>query len=221
VDEFTVVDIGITPLGTDFGNSTTRFASLRLVPRGVVVPPSGLQPAFTFTPGSPTANQNVLFDASTSRSPANNPIVSYSWDFGDRTTGSNVATSHAYASAGTYVVTLTVTDAAGRTAQTSQSITVAPGANPTARFTFSPTEPLPGQQVNFNAASSVAAPGRQIVSYEWDFGDGGTGSGVRTSRTYTVAGIYTITLTVRDDVGRTNTTSQTVPVKVPDPDEGG
>jgi len=81
VDNGTIVEIGATPLdkfGTGgFGNSTTRFASIRLMPPGIVVPPDGLQPAFTVTPSSPSDHQNVLFDASTSTGAPNNPIASY------------------------------------------------------------------------------------------------------------------------------------------------
>ena len=213
VDDFTIVDIGITPLGGDFGNSATRLASLRLVPRGIIVPPDGLRPSFTFTPSSPTANQTVLFDASASTSPSNNPIVSYTWDFGDGSTGSGITASHQYASAGTYAVTLTVTDGVGRSRQTSQTINVAPGVNPTARFTFSPTEPTVNVPVNFNGRESTAAPGRRIVDWEWDFGDGTGGRGPQVSHTYTRAGTYTVTLTITDDVGRTQSTSTTVPVQ--------
>ena len=79
---------------------------------------------------------------------------------------------------GTYVVTLTISDGYGRTATTSQTITVAGGVNPTAVFTSSPSDPLVNQPVNFNASGSRAAPGRTIASYEWDFGDGTFGQGV-------------------------------------------
>ena len=50
VDTFTVVQIVVTPIGTDFGNTSMRQASIRLVPPGIVVPPDGLQPNFTFAP---------------------------------------------------------------------------------------------------------------------------------------------------------------------------
>src|SRR6478735_5654684 len=102
VDNGTTVSIAVTPIGTDFANSLPRFATIRLVPPGVVVPPDGLQPVFTFTPGTATDHENVLFDGSSSKSPANNPIVSYAWNFGDGKTGSGSTTSHAYDLGGTY-----------------------------------------------------------------------------------------------------------------------
>ncbi len=212
IDQFTVVDIGITPVGGDFGNSATRYASLRLVPRGVIAAPDGLRPSFTVNPTSPTDYQTVLFDASASTAPSNNPISSYTWDFGNGRQGTGRTTSHAYTSVGTYVVTLTVSDALGRSASTSQSLTVTPGSNPTARFAISPTTPSVNIPVNFNAAASTPAPGRTLVSYTWDFGDGTSATGAQTSHAYGRSGTYTITLTVRDDAGRSSTLSQTVTI---------
>lgn len=217
VDFFTVVDIAVIPLGSDFNNSRTRVASVRLVPPGGVIPFDGLSPAFTFTPSAPVDHQQVLFDASTSQSSPNNPIVTYQWNFGDGTTGSNRTTTHAFSTPGTYLVQLTVIDGYGRSASTSQLVSVGAGVNPTATFAFSPTDPLPGVRVNFNASASRAAPGRTIVSYSWDFGDGtANASGVQVSHTYTALGTYTVTLVVTDDVGRTGVTSVSVPVQFPD-----
>jgi len=217
VDTLTVVDIAITPIGSDFNNSSTRTASLRLIPRGMILPPAGLVAAFAATPTAPTANQTVLFDASASQAPSNNPIATYAWDFGDGATSSGRTTTHQYAVAGTYVARLTIRDAAGRSAQASQSITVAPGASPIARFTFSPTQPLPNQAVHFNGVQSTPAPGRSMTGYAWDFGDGGPGAtGVQASRTYTKEGTYTVTLTVTDDRGGTHSVAIQIPVKLPE-----
>ena len=217
VDTFTIVEVLVTPLGSDFNNSAARSASVRLVPPGRVDPPDGLVPAFVFTPTSPTDHQPVLFDASTSQAPPNNPIVSYSWNFGDGRTGSGRLVSYQYSTPGTFVVSLTITDAFGRSATTSQLINVSAGVNPTAAFAFSPTDPLPGTTVNFNASASRAAPGQTIVSYTWDFGDGSPGAtGVQTSHKYVLLGNYTATLVVTDSAGRTAVVSQTIPVQFPD-----
>jgi formylglycine-generating enzyme required for sulfatase activity len=53
-------------------------------------------------------------------------IVSYAWDFGDGTTGSGVNVTHVYTAAGSYRVTLTVTDDGGL----SSSVTLSDGATP-------------------------------------------------------------------------------------------
>jgi PKD repeat protein len=216
VDPFTIVEIVVTPLGSDFNNTQSRSASMRLVPTGRVAPPDGLRPAFTFTPSNPSDHQRVLFDASNSEAPVNNPIASYSWSFGDGGTGTGRTATHDYSFPGTYIVTLTITDGFGRSASTSQSLTVGAGVGPTASFTFSPTDPVPGSTVNFNGSSSRPAPGRTIVSYAWDFGDGTSGTGVQTSHRYPVLGNFTVTLVVTDDAGRTGVASQTIPVKFPE-----
>lgn len=222
-DPFTVVEIVVTPIGNDFNNSSQRSASVRLVPNGRVAPPDGLAPYFTFSPTGPEDHEVVLFTACSDPqvpcAPANNPIFTYSWNFGDGRTATGQSVSHEFSSAGTFLVQLTVTDGYGRSATSSQTMSVGGGANPTAVITFSPQDPLPGTTVQFNGLSSRPAPGRRIVSYSWDFGDGTTGSGVRTSHLYPNIGNFTVTLTVRDDVGRTGVATQTIPVQLPDEEE--
>ena len=213
VDPFTIVDIGITPIGSDFGNSATRFASLRLVPTGVVAPPDGLVPAFTVSPATPIDNQDVLFDASTSTAPANNPIVQFRWDFGDGDTDTGLTATHSFDTPGTYVVTLTVVDGFARSRSTSRTVTVSPGVNPVAVITASPTAPVVGQQVNFNGLSSVATPGQPIVGYLWDFGDGTPNlTGAQVGHTFSRAGTYVVTLVVTDSAGRKGTATAQVVV---------
>ena len=213
VDNGTIVDIVITPVGTDYANTTSRTASIRLVPPGSVAPPDGLKPNFTFTPSAPVDSQTVLFDASGSTSAAGNPIVSYSWNFGDGGRGSGVTAGHSYTTAGSYVATLTISDAFGRSAQKSANVVVLAGVNPTAAFTSSPSDPLVNQAVNFNASGTRAAPGHTIKSYEWDFGDGVFGSGITTTHTYGLARSYVVVLTVTDDSGKKGTATGTVAVK--------
>lgn len=215
VDNGTTVDIAVTPMDDrNFDNATTRFVTIRLVPPGVVIPADGLQAAFTFTPSAPSDHQNVVFDASTSAAPANNPIVSYSWNFGDGSTGSGKTATHSFNIPGTYAVTLTVADAYNRTATTTQTVEVGGGATPTASFLFSPTAPRVGENVNFNASASRPATGRTIRSYEWDFGDGEqkTTSGPITSHDYQKSGDFNVTLVVTDDAGRVAVASATVTI---------
>ena len=222
VDNQTTVSIAVTPLGTDFANAVPRIATIRLVPTGVVVPPVGMQPAFTFSPTTPTDNQLVLFDASSSTASPTNPIASYAWDFGDGSRGNGVSATHSYGTPGTYVVTLTVSDGFNRTASASQSINVGGGATPSALFVVSPATSRIGEVVNFNASASRPAPGRTIRTYDWDFGDGETKttSGPITSHDYQAAGSFTVTLVVTDDAGRvaTATGSATITTDAPTAD---
>jgi PKD repeat protein len=218
-DDFTVVDIVVTPIGSDFNNTALRAASIRLVPPGVVIPPDGLMPSFTFTPTTPSDNQTVLFDASASQPIGG--IAEYRWNFGDGRTGSGRTTTHAYSSPGTYAVTLTIIDGFNRAASSVQSITVGAGAGPTAAFVFSPAAPAPGQTVFFNAAGSRAAPGSTIAGYRWDFGDGViVDGGVTINHAFAAAGEYRVTLVVTDSAGRSNSVTVNVPVADPDDPNG-
>ncbi|RLI46253.1 hypothetical protein DRO69_03470, partial [Candidatus Bathyarchaeota archaeon] len=90
---------------------------------------------------------------------------------------------------------------------------------PVASFIFSPTEPIVGETVTFNASASADADGT-IVSYSWDFGDGTTETYVKdvnltaiATHAYEAAGDYNVTLTVTDDDGLTHTITKTITVK--------
>lgn len=81
--------------------------------------------SFTFTPTIPYVNDTVAFDASRSTA-GNGSIISYSWDFGDNTSGTGWLIEKSYTASGNYTVTLTVTDDAGANATTSKMIMVLP-----------------------------------------------------------------------------------------------
>ncbi len=79
-------------------------------------PATGTAPkaAFTISNVVPAANETVSFNASGS-SDSDGTIASYSWDFGDTTTGTGVQVSHSYATVEDFKVVLTVTDNSGLT----------------------------------------------------------------------------------------------------------
>jgi PKD repeat protein len=209
-----VVTILVTPIGTDFRGEQPRSIQLRLVPPGVILPPNAAPvPLFTFTPTAPTTFQTVTFDASQTQdefNPDGTPRLcgaacTYQWDFGDGTTATGIFATHQFRTVGNFLVRLTATDARGESAQTAQTITVGAGAPPTGAFTFSPANPAINEPVLFNASGVTPAPGRRIVSYEWNFGNGRTGTGVTASTSYGAVGSYNVTLTVTDDAGNRTT----------------
>jgi PKD repeat protein len=215
----TAVNITVVPIGSDYGNATSRVATIRLVPPGTVVPADGLTPYFTTSTDEPTDHQVIAFTACSDPdrgacAPPNNPIVSYSWNFGDGQTGTGRNASHSFDAPGTYVVTLTVADQYARTASVTQTINVGGGAAPTASFLVSPASPRVGEFVNFNGAASRPATGRTIRTYEWDFGDGyqKTTTTPVTSHDYLISGDFSVTLVVTDDVGRQAVASGSVSV---------
>jgi PKD repeat protein len=221
VDDYTVVSLVITPVNGNFQDANERSVELRLVPRGVILPPNGAPvPSFVLSPTPVSTRTPVTFDASGTLDegmPCGSRCI-YAWNFGDGTSGTGMSVVHEFEAAGTFVVRLTVTDARGQSVVTSQSVTVTVTPAPTAAFTYSPTTPLAGKEIFFNAQSSRAAPGHTLVAYDWDFGSGRTGEGVTIAKRYDSPGTYNVTLKVHDDTFSptgTAVVTQAVTVVVP------
>jgi len=81
---------------------------------------------FTYSPSNPQTNKTVLFNASASSTPNGGTIINYKWNFGDgNTTSVQYPTiNHSYRIAGSYKVTLTITDSKGLTASTQKTIQI-------------------------------------------------------------------------------------------------
>lgn len=97
---------------------------------------------FSVNPTSPAAKEATTFDAAetmVSNVPEDTVATSFVWDFGDGKTGRGKSVDHTYANPGTYTVSLTVTDSAGRVGDTKQPVTVGK-ANPVS--TTDPTAPV-------------------------------------------------------------------------------
>lgn len=137
------------------------------------------------------------------------PIVRRRWDFGDPGSGAaNTSTlaspTHVFSAPGDHQVTLTVTDADGLTAASTQTV-VAPGP-PTAAF--APTSSS-STAVQFSDQSSPGAGGAPVTAWAWNFGDAATGpanasSAQNPEHTFSAPGTYNVCLTVRDANGRTS-----------------
>ena len=166
--------------------------------------PGNIAPVAAFTSSSTNHTANLT---STSTDP-DGSIVSSAWTFGDTTSGSGATNTHTYAVAGTYVVTLTVTDNLGATNTVSHNVTVT-NALPTASFTSSASF----HTVTFNSTSTD--PDGTIVSYLWNFDDTTSGPDESNTHIYSNAGTYNVNLTVTDNDGAT--ANVTVPVTVTDP----
>ena len=152
---------------------------------------------------------SFTLDGTASTSPALpdgvNKIARYQWSMGDGTVIEQKAgdagfgkLDYRYASHGVYVVTLTVTDSADNpcnTATATRSITV--NAPPVANAGGDRT--LIAGAVNSFDAGLSHDPDGTIVSYLWDFGDGGRAAGPAIQHTFHHPGEYKVSLTVIDD----------------------
>ena len=67
--------------------------------------------------------------------------------------------------------------------------------------------------ITLDASGSVADPGRTLVDYRWDFGDGTLGAGVRVEHRYPGPGVYAVTLMVTDDAGASSAGALAVAVR--------
>ncbi len=164
-------------------------------------------------PYSGTVGVAVQFDG-TGSSDADGTIVAYDWDFGDGTTGTGATPSHAYMTSGSFSVTLTVTDDAGDTGIDTTSATIGLGDLPPVADPNGPYSGVVGAEVTFDGSGS-SDPDGTIVAYDWDFGDGGVGTGANPTYIYGAAGLYNVTLTVTDDTGLTDSASTTADIAAP------
>lgn len=171
---------------------------------------------FTFSPTNPDVDEETQFTASD----PNGIFVYYHWNFGDGSVShwnwglGEPIVHHSYSESGTYEVTLTISGFS--MSSTSQYVTVLEEGNPgdpgteepTADFTYFPSNPVEEEEIIFASTSDG-----DIVSYEWDFGIAFAYDGPEQPFYYSSAGTYQVTLTVTDQNGITDSTSQTVIIR--------
>jgi PKD repeat protein len=165
--------------------------------------------ALLIGPTAGTVGQVLTFSDDGSYDLNNDPLT-YSWSFSEGGTANGPTTTRSYNAAGTYTVTLTVSDNHGGSdsAELAVTISLAPNQAPVARLT-GPTVGTVGQVLAFNDNGS-SDPDGDPLTYTWTFSEGGTASGPSTTRSYNAAGIYTVTLAVSDSHGSTSSASLTV-----------
>lgn len=143
--------------------------------------------------------------------PGSGTIVSWSWSFGDGNTSTLQNPQHTYFNSGNYAVSLTVVNSAGcsRTIVRPNYISVSPGVR--ADFNFStPVNCRPPETINFQNLSS--GPG--TITYQWNFGDGGTATATNPSHNYLTAGPFTVTLIATSSQGCIDTLVRTNAVQL-------
>lgn len=88
---------------------------------------------------------------------------------------------------------------------------------PTANFSFTPTEPKVDEEISFKDESTDPDGASDIVSWEWDFGDGTKSTEQNPKKKYSQKKIYDVKLTVRDKGGLSNSVTKKVPVGITPP----
>ncbi|RLF52970.1 MAG: hypothetical protein DRN24_02365, partial [Thermoplasmata archaeon] len=208
---------------------TTVFIAMVLllsavsIANAIDVPNGGIQeipsPPVADAGGPYSANLGapVYFDGSGSSDP-NNDIVSYSWDFGDGSSGSGKYVTHTYDAAGVYNVTLTVTDDDGfsDTDDTTATITYTPPSITDVHADPNPTW-LEASGWGWTTIYVTVSDGIPDFTYTFYY-NGNTASEVTSERStsknigFDTPGNYTVTVTVEDGNGYSDQEQITVTV---------
>jgi PKD repeat protein len=195
-------------IGVDYPAFTARLDGVTTgVPPGNVPPPPPPAPptaAFTY---DCSYLECAFADAST---PGSGAITNRTWGFGDGATSTLAFGTHTYAAAGTYTVTLSVTDSNGLSDTESRTTTVAaPAGNvaPTAAFDSSCID-LTCTFVDRSTDSDGA-----VVSWTWTFGSAGTASSPSPSFRFPSPGTYPVSLTVTDGDGASSSATTSLEVR--------
>ncbi|MEI7801274.1 MAG: PKD domain-containing protein, partial [Bacteroidota bacterium] len=154
---------------------------------------------FSITLPSPACNPAV---ASFTNLSTGVPPLTYQWNFGVNAGVNSILTnpSTTYSTCGTFTITLTVTDGNGlQDVITHQAII---HCNPVASFT---TTGASGCAPLLSTLTSTSTAGSGTISnYQWDFGDGSTGTNPTENHTYTTTGCKTVTLIITNSFGCTD-----------------
>jgi len=144
------------------------------------------------------AGESIRFNA-TSSYDVDGVITSFTWIFGDTTTGNGRIVDHSYSQNGSYNVTVVAVDDDGALTHKMVKVIVGNSA-PFAVAQASDGYVLTFEEVEFNGSSSSDADDN-IATYAWDFGDGRSSMGAVVNHSFSDDGTYIVTLTVTDTGG--------------------
>ncbi len=136
-------------------------------------------------------------------------LTNWSWSFGDGLTSETQSPSHTFDAAGTYAVTLTVTDDAGLTDAVTSEVTIEEidePSPPVADYLFDAN----GLTVDF---TDISTDNGEVLAWLWDFGDEDMSEEQHPEHIYSIPGTYVVTLTVTDDEGLSAVVQKTLVVE--------
>lgn len=149
-------------------------------------------------------NQPVTFQNNSSSSP-----ITATWDFGDGTQSSQINPTKTFLTPGVYNVKL-INRYAACTDSATKAITV--NDKPVADFE---SDDSTFCSVPATVRFTDLSPG--AVSWNWNFGDGGTSTQQNPSHTYNAFGNYSVTLTITTAAGCSNTITKSVFIAIEEP----
>lgn len=158
--------------------------------------------------GAVCVGKNVMFDASQT-SGMDTDDYKYTWDFGDGAVieGGKKA-AHEYKKGGNFTAKVIVDDKRNTPCSVdSASIEVLVNTPPVAEGQVDFACCIDTESVFEGTASSD--PDGDSLTYQWEFGDGAIGQGVKATHRYTKGGVYTVTLKVDDNSQTACSSSQT------------
>lgn len=129
----------------------------------------------------------------------------FTWDFGDGRTSTGAEVVHVFLEEGTFTVTLTAANDAGRSTDTVRIVVSPPTRPPVAAIAALPEVIEVGDVVTLTSLSSNK-PG----ALTWNFGDGGSATGERVTHVWETPGTYLVTLTATNDAGTDTVTATAV-----------
>jgi len=153
---------------------------------------------------SANEDQIVFFSGTAIDTPTDWQILSYSWTFGDGGIGHGKNPTHSYVNAGTYSVTLVVVDNNGATASSSLQVTVSNVIPVMSMSGYPATSKRVWAEAvyyQFDASAIDSFSDQNLLTYDWDLGDGNAASARNPSHMYTASGTYLVTLIVADNEG--------------------
>jgi len=199
---------GVQPTAT-FTNPGTYTISLRVndgtvysswVSFTVTITTSANQPpvAVAGGPYSGVEGQLIQFDGTGSSDLDGDPLT-YSWTLSDGRTLTGAQPSISFATAGSYTVTLVVSDGQASSAPSTATITVTPSTpnQPPVADAGGPYSGVEGQLIQFDGTGS-SDPDGDPLTYSWTLSDGRTMTGAQPSISFATAGSYTVSLVVSD-----------------------
>ena len=173
----------------------------------VSVTPNKPDAVFTYAPQEPTIKDTLNFYDQSKDSDGS--ISSWYWNFGDGSTSTLKDPTHQYAKKGFYNVELTVTDNDGLTDSLTKSVKIF-NLPPVANFLISQTSVKVGREIQFTDSSTD--PDKDVLTYQWNFGDGFTSTLQNPKHSFTSPGTKTISLTIADDEGLTSSVVKTITI---------